>query len=206
MLKLTLILLSLACLAPPLGAEPLPEYAETRVHNKLIEQRLADWVKRTQQHTQNLRASEHPKLVRWRKQLTVISLVDELEGLRHLNRLINSDVNYIDDYTHYHLKDYWADPATTLEEGGDCEDIALLKAATLRYLGWPVDRMHLLVGFLTERGRAESHAVLLVETNDNRQHILRSIGDDVVEPAHFRFIPVYAVDGSGTLIVKPVAN
>jgi predicted transglutaminase-like cysteine proteinase len=206
MLKLISALLSLLCLTLPLGAEPLREYTENRVHNKLIEQRWAEWVKRTQQHEQILREAEHPKLVHWRKQLTVISLADELEGLRQLNRLINSDVDYIDDYSHYHLKDYWADPVTTLEEGGDCEDIALLKATTLRYLGWPKERMHLLVGFLTERGRAESHAVLLVETNDNRQHILRSIGDDVVEPAHFRFTPIYAVDGSGTLIVKSVDN
>ena len=68
--------------------------------------------------------------------------------------------------------------------------------------GWPAERKHLLVGLVTERGKNESHAVLLVETSTGEQLILRSITDEVVHPSEYQFIPIYAVDQYGTLIVK----
>ena len=127
---------------------------------------------------------------------------DEISSLKRLNRMINGDIIYVDDYHHFHKTDYWADPETTLTEGGDCEDIALVKAATLHRFDWPTDRMHLLVGILTERGKKESHAVLMVETSGGEQLVLRSLTDQVVHPSEFGFIPIYAVDRHGTLIVK----
>jgi predicted transglutaminase-like cysteine proteinase len=42
---------------------------------------------------------------------------------------------------------------TVVTEGGDCEDIALVKAAALHRYDLPSDKMHLLVGLLTERGK-----------------------------------------------------
>jgi len=67
---------------------------------------------------------------------------------------------------------------------------------------WHAQRMHLLVGFLVERGKKESHAVLLVETSNGDQLIMRSITDELVHPSEFGFIAVYAVDQNGTLVVK----
>ena len=133
--------------------------------------------------------------------LTVMAVL-RFEGLHKLNNLINGDVVYRDDYSHFHQKDFWADPVTTLEEGGDCEDIALLKAASLHRLKWPSKRMHLLFGYLMERGKHESHAVLLVETRDGSQYILRSITDQVIPPDEYNFIPIYAVDGEGEFIAR----
>jgi predicted transglutaminase-like cysteine proteinase len=195
------ILLILAGAA--VAAEFVHNYDEVRIHNSTIEARLKDWRHRANEHKEILEYSDHNRIAHWRGQMKGIDLADELAGLQKLNSLINSDVHYVDDYTHFHLKDFWADPETTLEEGGDCEDIALLKAASLGRIGWPEDRMHLLVGYLTERGKKEPHAVLLAETRDGEQHILRSITDSVVLPDQFMFLPVYAVDGEGTIIVKP---
>jgi len=177
-------------------------YQEIRIHNKKIEARLADWSSRAKLHSASLNNSNNSKIIRWREQLTKLDFHDQLSNLRKLNQYINDDVIYIDDYHHYHKEDYWADPETTILEGGDCEDIALVKAAALHRLGWPSDKMHLLVGFLTERGKQESHAVLMVEVSNRDQFILRSITNQVVRPSEFEFIPVYAVDENGTLIVK----
>lgn len=204
-----LLILALAILitAMPLQAGyHLHDYTETRVHNQKIEERLAEWIHRARQHRAILLESDHPKIVQWREQISSIEFTDQITGLQRLNAVVNSDVIYVDDYSHYHLKDYWALPDQTLEEGGDCEDIALLKAASLFLVGWPEHKMHLLVGFLTERGTPESHAVLLVETDDGHQHILRSITDEVVTPDLFAFTPIYAVDKQGTLVVKPAAR
>lgn len=188
----------------PTALFSLPEhnYRETRIHSQKIEDRFGDWHKRAQEHSKVLEISDHHKIRRWRDQMAGINLTNELAGVRHLNALINSDIEYVDDFTHFHKKDFWDDPETTLEEGGDCEDIALLKAASLHLLNWPENRMHLLVGYLMERGKKESHAVLLIETQNGDQHILRSITDQVVLPDQFNFLPIYAVDTEGTVIVK----
>lgn len=181
----------------------VPElYEEIRLHNAKIEARLADWSQRARLHADSMTTSDHPRIERWREQLVELDFSDERTALKKLNRFINEDVRYVDDYHHFHKTDYWADPETTVTEGGDCEDIALVKAATLKRFGWPAGRMHLLVGFLLERGKKESHAVLLVETAAGDQLILRSITDAVVHPSEFDFIPVYAVDQNGTLVVK----
>lgn len=202
-LYLTLVsLIVLAVFIHPVASFVPDLYEEIRIHNAKIEDRLSDWLTRSRLHADHLNNSPDPKIANWRKQMAGLDFHDEITGLRKLNRLINSDITYIDDYHHFHKVDYWADPETALTEGGDCEDIALLKAATLHRFNWPDNKMHLLVGFLTERGKKESHAVLLVETSSGEQLILRSITNDVVYPSEFDFIPIYAVDRTGTLIVK----
>ena len=204
-LKQTLTLvfcLILLFLINPVSANVIELYEEIRIHNAKIEHRLADWNNRTMLHADSMNTSNNPKIVKWRKQLIELDFHDETAGLKKLNRLINEDITYVDDYHHFHKADYWADPETVLTEGGDCEDIALVKAATLHRFDWPSDKMHLLVGLLTERGKKESHAVLLVETSNGDQLILRSITNQVVHPSEFGFIPIYAVDQYGTLVVK----
>jgi predicted transglutaminase-like cysteine proteinase len=89
-----------------------------------------------------------------------------------------------------------------LQEGGDSEDIALLKAASLLRLDWPADHMQLLVGYLIEGGRRESHAVLLVMTRSGHQVVMRSTTNEVVPPDRFPFVPLFAVNGEGVFLVK----
>lgn len=178
------------------------DYKEIRIENERIMASMRDWLKRAQQHRQHLEQSPHATLATWRHQLQDIHFVDELEGLRRLNATINGDVLYRDDYSHYHKKDYWAEPDVVLEEGGDCEDIALLKAASLMRLRWPAGRMQLLVGYLVENGRRESHAVLLVITREGHQVVMRSTTDEVVPPDRFPFVPLFAVNGEGVFVVR----
>lgn len=201
-LKFWAVISLLVVLNRPAPANVLELYEEVRVHNAKIEARLSEWSKRARLHADQMTISENPKLVKWREQLALLDFGDEVTALKELNLFINDDIIYLDDYHHFHKSDYWADPETAIVEGGDCEDIALVKAATLHRFGWPGERMHLLVGFLLERGKKESHAVLLVETADGDELIMRSITDAVVHPSQFDFIPVYAVDQFGTLVVK----
>ena len=179
------------------------DYLEIRIENDRIMATMKDWIKRSQKHRQLLELSDHATIASWRNQLQEVHLANELEGLQHLNTMINEDIVYRSDYSHYHKKDYWAEPDIVLEEGGDCEDIALLKAASLLRLNWPIDKMQLLVGYLIESGRKESHAVLLVITRQGHQVIMRSVKNEVVPPDQFPFLPIYAVNGEGVFIVKP---
>lgn len=178
------------------------DYKEIRIENERIMATMRDWMRRAQSHQGNLERSTHKTIVSWREQLQEVHFENEYHGLSLLNLLINRDVVYRDDYSHYHRKDYWAEPDVVLEEGGDCEDIALLKAASLLRLKWPAHRMQLLVGYLVEGGRKESHAVLLAVTGEGHQVILRSTIDQVVSPDLFPFVPIFAVNGEGVFLVQ----
>lgn len=178
------------------------DYKEIRIENERIMATMRDWIRRSQQHRRHLESSDHHAIASWRHQLEEAHFEDELAGLARLNAIINGDVVYRDDYSHYHRKDYWAEPDVVLEEGGDCEDIALLKAASLLRLNWPAHRMQLLVGYLVEGGRKESHAVLMVITRDGHQVVMRSTNDEVVHPDLFPFLPLFAVNGEGVFLVK----
>lgn len=177
-------------------------YEQVHINNKELEARVAEWNKRAILHHDSMNISPHPKIVKWREQLVTLDFNDEYSGLLAMNKIINENVRYVDDYHHYHKSDYWADPETTLVEGGDCEDIALVKAAVLYRFNWPSDRKKLLVGYLMESGRKESHALLLVETSSGEQYILRSISNEVVHPSEIDFIPFYAVNSQGVVVVK----
>lgn len=183
-------------------ASSFHDYLEVRVENRKIEDRLRDWMERVEEHREALETSDHRQISRWREQLQQVHFQDERAGLLRLNAMINGDVAYRDDYSHFLKADYWADPETVLEEGGDCEDIALLKAASLQRLNWPVERMQLLVGYLIERGKKESHAVLLVQTSEGHQLVLRSLDNEVVHPDRFPFVPLYAVSSNGVFVAK----
>jgi predicted transglutaminase-like cysteine proteinase len=178
------------------------DYKEIRIENERIMATMRDWIRRTNLHKGHLENSTHKAIASWREQLQEIHFDNEYQGLLRLNAAINSDVSYRDDYSHYHQKDYWAEPDVVLEEGGDCEDIALLKAASLLRLKWPPERMQLLVGYLVENGRKESHAVLLVITREGHQVVMRSTTDQVVPPDLFPFVPLFAVNGEGVFLVK----
>ena len=175
-------------------------------HFQELTQKLSAWDERRLAHIELLRHDDDPRLARWRLQFSSFPRDGDLSlrQIEILNAVINGDVAYVDDYEHYHVDDYWADPVQALEEGGDCEDIALVKAATLAELGWPPERMHLLVGYLTENGRRDPHAVLVVDTEPSvhvtRHYVLRSITDDVTPIEEMPLDPVYALDAEGALI------
>lgn len=150
-----------------------------------------------------MRTSTHPKIVRWRKELYQLRGKSPVEQLEAVNRIINGDVTYRSDYQHWKREDKWGFPFATLDEGGDCEDFAMLKRVSLHYLGWPQDGIFLLMGYSTMNGKPETHAVLLVKSPDDRQFILDSMERHVVAPAadhHFK--PMMALDRDSIYMVR----
>ena len=151
-----------------------------------------------------MRTSTHPKIVRWRKDLDQLKGKSPLEQLEGVNRLINGDVTYRSDYQHWKREDKWGFPFATLDEGGDCEDFAMLKRVSLHYLGWPQEGLYLLMGYSTMNGKPETHAVLLVTTPEGQQYILDSMEKHVLPPAadhHFK--PMMALERDHLYMVQP---
>ena len=83
---------------------------------------------------------------------------DEMAVARDVNQSVNHATRQISDQNQYGTAEYWALPTT---EGGDCEDIALLKKMLLTQRGIAPD--HLLLATVLDRDSAP-HAVLVLRT------------------------------------------
>ena len=113
--------------------------------------------------------------------------------------LVNSLWNqfrFAEDAQTWGEDEYWAEPAEfARRRQGDCDDYVVAKYLTLRDLGFPVDRMRLVVGKLTRKKTdpREFHVVLRCQTEkgafileNNRKVLL----DDRTTLKRFR--PVYS--------------
>ena len=123
-----------------------------------------------------------------------------LEGLRDrplLARIeaVNSFVNgvrYRADEDNWGVGDYWAAPGEFFASGGDCEDYAIAKYYSLRALGFPAERLRIVV--LHDDKRKLPHAVLAVRWSDG-ELILDNLGDEIApwaQAPHYK--PIYSVN------------
>lgn len=79
--------------------------------------------------------------------------------LNTINDFVNSSVRQVEDIANYGVSERWSYPN---ENGGDCEDFALLKRKMLIERGWsPAD---LLIAVVREWNGA-GHAILVVDTD-----------------------------------------
>jgi len=78
--------------------------------------------------------------------------------LKATNKFINRALRYTPDLELWGQDDYWAHPLESLARGaGDCEDYAIAKLITLKWLGVEESQLKLLYAF-TDQG---PHMVLL---------------------------------------------
>ena len=78
---------------------------------------------------------------------------------------------YKQDNWVYGKEDHWATPSEFLENGGDCEDFAIIKYITLRQLGFDADSMQIAMVYDVFSGT--DHAFLIVR-HDGEDFILDS--------------------------------
>jgi len=94
---------------------------------------------------------------------------NSLDNLKEQLHLVNMHWNqypYVDDYNNvYKMEDYWAIPSEMVVNSGDCEDYAIAKFYTLKDLGFPTDKMRIVV--VHEMIRDIAHAVLAVYVEDD---------------------------------------
>ncbi len=87
-----------------------------------------------------------------------------MDLLKAVNKLWNR-IPYRSDMEVWKKPDKWARPEDFAVRGGDCEDFALAKRATLQDLGWPDDKLW-IVGFRPfPAKKLEGHVMLAAELN-----------------------------------------
>ena len=183
-------------------------YLTLRVRAPQLEARFRNWWNRAEGYAQDLATSENPSVVQFRHSLSAIpkelGLIDFIGAV---NDAVNAAATYVEDYRSRRGRDQWASPIEFLERGGDCEDFALTKAATLYSLGWPLDSTYLLVGELDRPPAKLTRHAVLVAVLGNRQDshlILDSISDRVVSLQRYQgFRPIYGLDRKSAIMFVP---
>lgn len=138
------------------------------------------------------------------------SQIEFLRGLP-MNKVIagvNDIVNrvpYINDINIYGTNDHWATPVEFLKNGGDCEDFAITKYVALRALGFPEERMRILV--LQDLQKNVPHAILVVYS-DNGPVILDNQIKTVTHASRVsHYKPIFSINRDAWwLHTKPKGN
>jgi predicted transglutaminase-like cysteine proteinase len=132
------------------------------------------------------------RLQDWQDFLAEIADSAESDQLYRVNRYMNH-YRYRSDQRNWRRPDFWAVPAQLFERGGDCEDYVIAKYVTLRALGYPAERLRVVVVY--DRKRREDHAVLLV-SGANETLVLDNKRKRVVTWAELRsrYKPYYSLN------------
>ena len=105
------------------------------------------------------------------------------EQLDRINRYVNRHP-YIAD-----VQDFWETPGEFFEFNGDCEDYAIAKYWSLRLIGWPPEKLRLVV--LQDLNLNVAHAVLVAYLDDSKVMMMDNQIAQVVEVNSVRHYRAY---------------
>jgi predicted transglutaminase-like cysteine proteinase len=114
-----------------------------------------------------------------------------IEQLDAVNRYANHK-RYVLDIDNYGVEDYWAAVREFLYNNGDCEDYAITKLFSLRWLGFPVESLRIVV--LQDTNLRIPHAVLAVSLNNDILILDNQIQQIVSHRDIVHYAPVYAIN------------
>lgn len=146
----------------------------------------------------------------WQALLRGLEGAPEMQQIREVNEFLNQ-WRYRPDSDNWGRSDYWATPLEFLRRSGDCEDYVIVKYVSLRLLGFPPERLRMVV--LRDTLRNLAHAVLAVRVDDEI-HILDNLSNAVLPQARLsHYVPYYSVNETsrwahvarGSVVVSAVA-
>ena len=135
----------------------------------------------------------------WKAHLQALKGKSAREQIEGVNSYMNS-IRYIEDIENYRKSDYWATPIEFLAHGGDCEDFAIAKYASLRALGFSSEQMRIAI--VQDKIKNVPHAILIVF--DQGQVYVLDNQDKRVENAENvnRYKPIFAINSNNWWLYK----
>ena len=127
----------------------------------------------------------------WLTLLADLKSRSEAEQIDAVNRAMNRGP-YVTDPVNWGVPDYWATPDQFLRKDGDCEDYAIAKYLSLRQLGFPADRLRIVV--LQDLNLGIAHAVLIVFVNGQPMLLDNQISDVIPASAVHHYKPIYSIN------------
>ena len=113
------------------------------------------------------------------------------EQLAAVNHYANRK-RYILDIDNYGTEDYWAVAREFLYNDGDCEDYAITKLFSLRWLDFPPGELRIVV--LQDTNLRVPHAVLAVANQDDILILDNQIQEIVSHQDIVHYLPVYSIN------------
>lgn len=113
------------------------------------------------------------------------------QQIREVNRYANTK-KYVLDLYNYAAEDYWAIAREFLYNGGDCEDYAITKFFSLRWLGVDQDRLRIVV--LQDTNLRVPHAVLAVYTGKDILILDNQVQEVLSHRQIVHYVPLYSVN------------
>lgn len=157
------------------------------------------WISVLERHLLNLNDSKSCKatqfnqchLKQWQAFLKTIKRLPVTQQIKQVNKFANEKA-YILDIENYGVADYWAAPQEFLFNNGDCEDYAIFKMISMKWLGYDMNLMRVVV--VQDTNLRIPHAVMAIE-NNNDIFILDNQIEEVISHADiFHYVPVYSVN------------
>lgn len=130
-------------------------------------------------------------LERWLAFLASIRSLPRAAQIERVNRYAN-EKDYVLDMENYALEDYWAVPRQFLYNGGDCEDYAITKFFSLRWLGHPAQKLRIVV--IQDTNLRVPHAVLAIENADDYSILDNQVGEVLSDRRIVHYAPVYSIN------------
>jgi predicted transglutaminase-like cysteine proteinase len=120
--------------------------------------------------------------------------------LQRINDYANRK-RYVLDLDNYGVPDYWAVAREFLYNGGDCEDYAITKLFSLRWLGIETERLRIVV--LQDTNLRIPHAVLAVYADGDIFILDNQIRQVVKHRDIVHYVPVYSINEAHWWIHTP---
>jgi len=139
-------------------------------------------------------------MVRWREFLAVIRHAPPMTQLKAVNDYLNR-IAYVADIENYGAEDFWATPRQFFAKGGDCEDYAIAKYLSLRALGWPAERLRIVV--VNDLDRDLVHAALVVYHGGTGYVLDIEIPEVTDQRKVARYQPIFAIGETGWWSFNP---
>ncbi len=112
--------------------------------------------------------------------------------------------SYVLDIDNYGKEDYWAIAKEFLSNGGDCEDYAITKFFSLRWLGYSNDEIRLLI--LQDTNLRVQHAVLLFFDHNDVLVLDNQTQKILSQHKILHYVPLYSINEKQWWLHIPIIN
>ncbi len=122
------------------------------------------------------------------------------EQIEAVNRFGNRNP-YVLDMVNYGQEDYWAIIREFLSNGGDCEDYAITKFFSLKWLGFPMDDIRIVI--LQDTNLRTPHAVMAVHLGDDILIMDNQTNRVISHKKIAHYVPLYSLNTKGWWLHLP---
>ncbi len=130
-------------------------------------------------------------LKQWQTFLKSIKKLPVTQQIKQVNLYANAKT-YILDIENYGVADYWATPKEFLLNNGDCEDYAIIKLLSMKWLGYDINAMRVVI--VQDTNLRVAHAVMAIENNNDILILDNQIEEVISHADIFHYVPVYSVN------------